>query len=207
MTHFPDKLFNDKPSPTTEPPAKRRPRKKRDPDPLWDAMVEVWPELGTTSHRSLANGCWRDLRELGAQPEELALAKEKYAKKHPDQTFLSAKAIIGNWSQCRPSMSEVMRRLFGEWLPTSPVWLRGFPDQAYSLWAYYVDKGNAWLLRPGDDGYRRGFLDAFRQSAKRSWQRCRRELMRPGFGREVAFDAACDRLCRELDGEPPNGEK
>ena len=53
-----------------------KPTKAREPDPIWDCVVDRWYGGGkslTKSQRGAANAVVRDLKELGATPEEIAV--------------------------------------------------------------------------------------------------------------------------------------
>ncbi len=89
-------------TPTTEAPKRKRPATKkprtpRQPDPLWDTVAALW--FGGTvarPHATRAGKLVRDLRDLGATPDEVRLRHERYRTTWPKATA-SGEALIKHW--------------------------------------------------------------------------------------------------------------
>lgn len=74
-----------------------RERAKKPPDLLWDVFDEQLGKVETKSERGRRNSAVKELREIGATPEELRRRIRRYRREWPDIT-ISEKAITGNWT-------------------------------------------------------------------------------------------------------------
>lgn len=128
-------------------PKDEQPKKKpRKPDPLWDAMVEIWPQYKTSQKRGEGNKMHQAFRQLGVEPYELAVAVKKYQKKCKDYlaedgNLPSAGALINQWQNCKPGMSECLRFMFDEWMKGKPIWLKDM-ECAYYVFLYIKGKAD-----------------------------------------------------------------
>lgn len=76
-------------------------RKRRDPDPIFDAVVKHCgydPEAMTSSARGAVNKAVADLKAVGATPEQVAAKARAYVKLWP-MTSLTAPALAKHWAQ------------------------------------------------------------------------------------------------------------
>ena len=77
------------------------PRKGRDPDPVWDAVVHHCrydPDAMTSSARGAINKAVADLKAVQATPEQVAAKARAYVKLWPDRQ-LTAPALAKHWAQ------------------------------------------------------------------------------------------------------------
>lgn len=85
-----------------------RPGAARKPDELWDALIDALnldPAEITKTRRGRLNAALRDLREVGATPEELRLRAKRYRRIHPEWEFTET-ALAAHWA----SLTEKKRR-------------------------------------------------------------------------------------------------
>ncbi len=98
------RLFPDNGAPAKKPPAKKRakkpkPRKSREPDPIWDAVAAEWFAAGVaTSQRTRLGKLVRDLKDMGATPAGIRTARAAYRKEWPDAAD-TPEAIVKHWSR------------------------------------------------------------------------------------------------------------
>lgn len=79
-------------------------KKQRKTDPLWDTMLQtcgINPQTLTGSERGRINKALKELREVGATPDELRARAKTYTTKYPGAA-LTPTALSGNWSQLTP---------------------------------------------------------------------------------------------------------
>ena len=79
----------------------RKPSKPREPDPIWDCVVDRWYGGGkslTKSQRGAANAVVRDLKELGATPEEIAVRADRIAAAWSESSC-TAHSLVKHWHQ------------------------------------------------------------------------------------------------------------
>lgn len=127
-----DTLFPD-----NQPEKKKR---KREPDPLWDEMVKIWPQYGTSKLKGKCAADHKAFRELGVEYWELMPGAIKYTKKCAgylpgNDTLPSSGALINRWHDCKPGMAECLRLMFDEWLKDKPEWVKGL-ECAYYVFLY-----------------------------------------------------------------------
>lgn len=125
-------LFSD-----NQPQKKKRQCKQ---DPLWDAMVEIWPQYKTSQLRGQGNKMHQAFRELEVEPYELLVRAKKYQKRCKDylpdaDNLPSAGALINQWQNCKPGKAECLRFMFDEWLKDKPKWLKDM-ECAYYVFLY-----------------------------------------------------------------------
>ncbi len=101
------RLFPDNCAPAEKPPAKKRkkptPKKPREPDPIWDAVVAEWFAAGVaTSQRTRLGKLGRDLKDMGATPAGIRTARAAYRKEWPDAAD-TPEAIVKHWSRFAPT--------------------------------------------------------------------------------------------------------
>lgn len=80
-------------------------KKERKADPLWDTMLQacnINPQTLTGSERGRINKALKELREVGATPDELRARAKAYTTKYPGAA-LTPTALSGNWSQLQPA--------------------------------------------------------------------------------------------------------
>lgn len=81
-------------------PQTAKPAPKREPDPLWDALVASlhWnPKELTKPARGSISAALRDLREVDATPEEVERRASRYRAKYPNAA-LTPNALAKHWS-------------------------------------------------------------------------------------------------------------
>lgn len=71
------------------------PRKR---DPLWDVCDEVFGKTTTRSEASRRGKELKQLREIGASPDDLRLVASRYQREHPQWTF-SLGAVLSHWTR------------------------------------------------------------------------------------------------------------
>jgi len=82
--------------PDSAPPKKKRARKL---DPIWEALVEALgfaPE--TTSERGRWNKAIKELRQIGATPEQIGARSREYLSRFQGRASLTPTALTSNWS-------------------------------------------------------------------------------------------------------------
>jgi hypothetical protein len=116
-------------------PDKKKKRKVK-PDLLWDAMIEIWPQLNTAQLKGQCRRWHKAFNDLGVQPYELLAYAKKYQKRCGDYladagNLPSAGALINQWHNCKPGMSECLRSLYDEWSEDKPEWLKSMNGTYY----------------------------------------------------------------------------
>lgn len=71
----------------------------RPPDPIWDALAKEVGIVGplTKNRRGSMNNAVKQLKEVGATPEEIALKAARY-RKHYDKCVLTENALLNRWN-------------------------------------------------------------------------------------------------------------
>jgi len=131
-----DSLFPD------DPPKKTRKRKT---DALWDAMIAIWPQLDTAQLKGQCRRWHKAFNELGVEPYELLAYAKKYQKKCSDYlpdvgNLPSAGALINQWHNCKPGISECLRSMYDEWLKDKPPWVK---DMECGYYVFLFIEGKA----------------------------------------------------------------
>jgi Asp-tRNA(Asn)/Glu-tRNA(Gln) amidotransferase A subunit family amidase len=72
----------------------------RQPDPLWDALTEVFPtdDVMTRNERARWNVAVKQLREAGATPDEIRRRAHAYQRAHPTWAYTPL-ALVSHWSE------------------------------------------------------------------------------------------------------------
>jgi DNA-binding transcriptional MocR family regulator len=86
-------------------PTAQKAVKKRQPDPLWDTMLNVCginPQTLTGTERGRVNRALKELREVNATPEDIRARANAYKTKYPGAA-LTPTALAANWSQLTPA--------------------------------------------------------------------------------------------------------
>lgn len=74
-------------------------------DVLWDALEQVLGSSpSTTSERGRWNKALKEIRDAGAQPEDVRLRAREYKRRWPDVS-LTASALASNWGSLKPKSS------------------------------------------------------------------------------------------------------
>jgi hypothetical protein len=83
----------DPSSPKASPPARK-------PDPIWDALIAVCPVAGemTKAERGRRNNAAKQLREISADPGDIAVVARHLAQKWQGRIAITPQAIVSNWS-------------------------------------------------------------------------------------------------------------
>lgn len=74
------------------------PRKRRKPDPLWNAWVRTWGEPETANQRGRINDALGQLRAISATPEQVERALRSYDRLFAGCTR-SPQGVTGNWTE------------------------------------------------------------------------------------------------------------
>lgn len=87
-------------------------------DLLWEAAVmclygELKPSL-TTSERGRLNKAIKELREIGATPEEFTARWKQYPRVMPPGTTITITGFVAHWSRCKPTR-KVSHAAHDEW--------------------------------------------------------------------------------------------
>jgi len=74
--------------------------KPRQPDPIWDALLEACPAGSemTKSERGRRNAAVKELREINADPADVRLVARRLREKWGGRVALTPSAIVTNWS-------------------------------------------------------------------------------------------------------------
>ena len=82
---------------------KKAPRKPREPDAIWDAVVEVFGFAPVAdSQRSHIGKFVAFLKEKGARPEDVGARHAAYRKEYPDAAN-TMPALMNQWDYCSPA--------------------------------------------------------------------------------------------------------
>lgn len=73
------------------------PTRARKIDPLWETLVDELGEVATQSERGRRNKALKELREVGATPDDVQRRVKTYRRLWPNVT-LTATALAANWS-------------------------------------------------------------------------------------------------------------
>jgi len=95
-----------------------------------DLLYEAWVMLAynnprpnlTKSERGRINAGLKELREVGATPEELTARAKQYPKVMPPGTILTITALVANWNRCQPKPQKRVVSYHEEW--KTPEWMR-----------------------------------------------------------------------------------
>lgn len=96
-----------------------KPKTPRPPDPMFDTMVRVCginPTTLTGSERGRINKALKELREVGATPQDIEARAKAYRTKYPEAA-ITPTALTGNWSalqtakQANPVCPDCRQRL------------------------------------------------------------------------------------------------
>ncbi len=74
-----------------------KPKKTREPDPLWDALTAELGEPATASERGRRNKALKELRDANATPADIT-ARCRFYRQHWPNVDLTATALAANWS-------------------------------------------------------------------------------------------------------------
>lgn len=66
-------------------------------DELWDALTEACGPVSTKSERGRRNAALRELRDIGATPDEIRWRSDALKRRWPDIDF-TATSLVANWS-------------------------------------------------------------------------------------------------------------
>ena len=74
----------------------------RPPDPIWDIMALLfgYTEPITRTERGRLNKAVKDLKDVGATPEEIKVRFRNYVKVMPQGCICTPMALVSNWSLC-----------------------------------------------------------------------------------------------------------
>lgn len=78
-----------------------RPARRREPDPLFDAMVQAFginPQAMPANERGKVNGACKQIRDIGGTPEQIPRAKNRYHELFP-KAACTPMALMNHWSQ------------------------------------------------------------------------------------------------------------
>lgn len=78
-------------------------------DPIWDALIAAWGLDGrelTRIERDRINAAAKQLRDIGADPDEIPARKQMFQIQWPTITA-TMHAVVGRWAECRPDLSRL----------------------------------------------------------------------------------------------------
>lgn len=88
------------------------PQTARARDPIFDALITTWDldsrEL-TEAERGRVNKAAKQLRDVGADPNEIPARKQMFQAQWPDVTATML-AVAGRWAECRPDLARLPSR-------------------------------------------------------------------------------------------------
>jgi hypothetical protein len=87
--------------PVPSPEASNDASAERKADELWEALREILGEVATDTERGRRNRALKELRKIGATPDQVKARCRVYARMWPDIT-LTASALVANWSTLEP---------------------------------------------------------------------------------------------------------
>lgn len=101
--------------------------KMREPDLLWEAALTACygdkPKL-TASERGRMNKALKELREIGATPEDIIARAKHYPKVMPPGCVITISALVANWSRCKPPEKQKRGTASYHELYVRPDWMK-----------------------------------------------------------------------------------